>query len=73
MAARRIEKFVMLNKRTRWFNSSRVKIQHVCMLALGVSMFDLDFGVHIDSVNRPIQRNSVVSGHVSHGRTSLPL
>ena len=31
-----------------------------------VKIFDLDFGVQIDSVKQPIKRNSVGSGHVSH-------
>ena len=30
----------------------------------------LDFGVQIDSIKQPIQRNSVGSGHLSHRWTS---
>ena len=44
--------------------------QHVCELVFGVIILDLDSGVQIDSVNQPIQRNSVGLGHVSHRRTS---
>ena len=44
--------------------------QHVSKLVLGVNIFDLDLGVHIDSVEEPIKRNSVGSGHVPHRRTS---
>ena len=44
--------------------------QHVSKSVLGVNIFDLDFGVQIDSVQEPIQRNHVSSGHVSHHRTS---
>ena len=36
----------------------------------GVNILDLDFGVQVDSVNNPIKRDSVGSGHVSHRRTS---
>ena len=31
--------------------------QHVCELVFGVNIFDLDFGVQIDSVKQPIQRD----------------
>ena len=34
--------------------------------ALGVNILSSDFGVEIDSVKQPIQRDSVGSGHVSH-------
>ena len=54
------------NKRRRWFHSSRVQRPLVSKLACGVNIFDLDLGVQIDSVNYPIKRNSVGSGHVSH-------
>ena len=37
---------------------------------LGVNIFDLDFGVQIDFVKQPIQRNAVGAGHVSHRGTS---
>ena len=36
----------------------------------GVNIFDLDFGVQVDSVKQPVQRDSVGSGHVSHHWTS---
>ena len=36
----------------------------------GVSRFDLDLWVQVDSIKQPIKRNSVGSGHVSHRRTS---
>ena len=35
-----------------------------------VNIFDLELGVQIDSVKRPIQRNSVGSGNMSHCRAS---
>ena len=40
--------------------------QYVSKLVLGVNIFDLNFGVHTDSVEQPIMRNSLGSGHVSH-------
>ena len=41
--------------------------QQVWELVFGVSIFDLDLGVQIDSVkHQPIQRDSVDSGHLSH-------
>ena len=63
----------MLNKRRRWFQSSHVKHSVVNMCAncfCGVNIFDLDFGFQVDSVEQPMKRNSVGSGHVSHCRTS---
>ena len=63
----------MLNKHKRWFHSSRVKIslgQYVCELVFGVNVFDLDFGVQIDSIKQPIKSNSVGSGNMSHCRAS---
>ena len=44
--------------------------QYVCELVLGVNMFDVDLWVQIDSVEQPIKRNSVGSGHMSHCWTS---
>ena len=44
--------------------------QHVKELVFGVTIFDLDFGIQIDSVKQPIKRNSVGSGQVSHCWTS---
>ena len=43
---------------------------HVSKLVVGVNMFDLDLWFRIDSVEQPIKRNSVGSGHVSHRWTS---
>ena len=45
--------------------------QYVCELFFGVNVFDLNLRIQIDSVEQPIQRNSVGSGHVSHLRTSV--
>ena len=44
--------------------------QFVCELVLGVSVFDLDLGVQIDSIKQPIKSNSVGSGNMSHCRAS---
>ena len=44
--------------------------QHVCELVSGVSVFDLDLGVQIDSSKQPIKGNSVGSGNMSHCGTS---
>ena len=44
--------------------------QYVCELVLGVNVFDLDFGVQIDSIKQPIKSNSVGSGNMSHCRAS---
>ena len=63
------QKLLILTKRRRLFHSSRVKLpfgQNNSMLVLGVNKYDLDFRVKINSVEQPIQRNSVGSGHVSH-------
>ena len=40
--------------------------QHVCELVLGVNVFDLDLGVHIDSIKQVIKSNSVGPGNMSH-------
>ena len=40
--------------------------QYVCELVFGVNVFDLDFGVQIDSIKQPINSNSVGSGNMSH-------
>ena len=46
--------------------------QYVCELVCGVGVFDLDFGVQIDSIEQPIKSNSVGSGNMSHcGTPSL--
>ena len=39
-------------------------------IGFGVDVFDLDFGVQINSIEQPIKSNSVGSGNVSHCRTS---
>ena len=39
---------------------------YVSMLVSGVKVFDLNLWIKIDPVNRPIKRNSVGSGYVSH-------
>ena len=68
-----IEKFMMLNKRRRWFYSSRVKLPLVYISAswvFGVNIFHLDFGFQIDSVEQPVKSNSVGSGNMSHCRAS---
>ena len=44
--------------------------QYFCELVFGVNVFDLSFGVQIDSVEQPIKSNSVGSGNVSHCRAS---
>ena len=44
--------------------------QDVCELVFVVGVFDLDFGVQINSIEQPIKSNSVSSGDVSHCRTS---
>ena len=44
--------------------------QHVCEKFFGVNVFDLDFGVQIDTIEQPIKSNSVGSGNVSLCRTS---
>ena len=44
--------------------------QYVCELVLGVDVFDLDFGVQINSIKQPIKSNSVGPGNMSHRWTS---
>ena len=44
--------------------------QYVCELVVGVNIFDLDFGVQVDSIKQPITRNTVGLGYVSHCWTS---
>ena len=44
--------------------------QYFCELVFAVNIFDLGFGVQVDSVTQPIKRNSLGSGHVSQSRTS---
>ena len=40
--------------------------QDVCKLVLGVNVFDLDFGVQIDSIEQPGKSNSMGSLNMSH-------
>ena len=66
-------KWLMLNKFNKCFHSSRVKFPLVKMSAnwfLVSDVFDLDFGVQINSIEQPIKNNSVGSGDVSHCKTS---
>ena len=44
--------------------------QYVCELVFGVDALDLDFGVQIDPIKRPIKSNSVGSGNMSHCKAS---
>ena len=44
--------------------------QHMSELVFGVNILDLNFWFQIDSVEQPIKRNPVGSGHVSHCWTS---
>ena len=41
-------------------------------LVLGVNVFDLDLGVQIDSIEQPIESNSVGSGNMFHCSASSP-
>ena len=69
----RCEMSMMLNRRRRCFQSSRVELPLVNKSTgwfFGVTILDLDFGVQVDSVKQPIRRDSVLSGNVSHRRTS---
>ena len=44
--------------------------QYVSKLVSGAEVFDLNLWIKIDPVNRPIKRNPVGSGYVSHRQTS---
>ena len=44
--------------------------QDVCELVFSVDVFDLDFGVQIDSTKQPIKSNSVGSGNMAQCRDS---
>ena len=44
--------------------------KHVCEFVFDVNVFDLGFGVQIDSIEQPIESNSVGSGNMSHCRAS---
>ena len=64
-------KILILKRWRRLFHSSRVKLPFVCMSeGFGVNIFDLDFLDQVDSVKKPINRNSVGSGCVTHCWTS---
>ena len=43
--------------------------QNVSKLVFGVEVFDLDLGIQINSIEKPIKRNSVGPGNMSHCRT----
>ena len=45
--------------------------QYVFELVFGVNVLNLDFGVQIDSIKKPIKSNSVGSGNMSHCRASF--
>ena len=61
----------LMSKR-RLYHSSRVNLWLTSQreLAFAVNIFDLEFGVQIDSVKQPTPRDSVGFGHVSHHWTS---
>ena len=68
-----IERFILLTKQkkiTPLFTRETAFSQQVSELVFGVSIFDLDLGIQVDSVKQPIKSNSVSSGHMSHHRTS---
>ena len=44
--------------------------QYVGKLVFGVDVLDLDFWVQVDSIEKPIKRNSVGPGNKSHCGTS---
>ena len=44
--------------------------QYFCELVHGVSVFDMDLGVQIDSIKQPIKIKSVGSGNMSHCKAS---
>ena len=54
----------------KWLTCEISLGQHVCEFVYGVNVFDLDFGVQIDSVEQPIKSNYVGSGNMSHCRAS---
>ena len=61
-------KWLMLNKQK--ITCEIALGQYVCELVFGVDVFDLNLGVQINSIKHPIKINSVVSGDMSHCRTS---
>ena len=49
------------------FNTCEISLgRYVSELVLGVSAFDFDLGVQIDSIKQPIKSNSLGSGNMSH-------
>ena len=58
------------DKTVPFITSENALGQYVSKLVSGVEVFDLNLWIKIDPVNRPIERNSVRSGYVSHRRTS---
>ena len=63
----------MLNKHKKmipFITCATSLCQYVCELVFGVNVFDLDFGVQIDSMKKTIKSNSVGSGNMSHCRAS---
>ena len=53
------------------FITSEISLdQYVCELVSGISVFDLDFGVQIDSIEKRIKSNSVCSVNMSPGEKS---
>ena len=66
-------KWLMLDKNKRWVHSSRVKFLLVneCATCFCVSKIcDLDFLVHIDSIEQQIKSDSIDSKSMFHYRTS---
>ena len=62
-------KWLILNKAQQMIPLITCEIslcQCVCELVFGVNVFDLDFGVQVDSIEQPIKRNSVFPGNMSH-------
>ena len=56
--AKHIEKMIPLV-------TCEISLGYVCELVFGVNIFNLDFGVQIDSIEQPIKSTSVGSGNVS--------
>ena len=44
--------------------------EYVCEFVSGINVFEFDFGVQVDSVKKPIKRNFVGCGNMSHCRAS---
>ena len=65
---RSLETLQILNRRRRLFRSSLCQL--VGELVFGFNIFDFDLSVQVGSATKPIKRNSVGSGYVSHCWTS---